>query len=226
MSRVFLNLFFAAACLTALSLEVASCRAAGGEDHGAPHAGAADLEADSDHASGANHSGHEAGHHDHVYTIWGDLSLWSFVAFIGFVMAIKKLGLWDLLLGTMAEREKAAWETLDAADVKLSQAETSLRKFRGQFEALDDTVRELLAEGRRDVEYTQSLIVKEAEEEAATAVGRATYEVERVKAQTLHSLFEMLSDRVVSATEASLRGRQQSTDQDRLIEATLSELSR
>ena len=211
------------------------------EAHAAPEHAAAPAEltvhgdhvstAEGEHAQGDAHhgdGGHAAtGQHDeHAYSIWGDLSLWSFVAFIGFCVVIQKLGLWDLLLSNMADREKAEWATLDEADKLLTQAEGTLRKFRGQFEALDDMAREAVAEGHRDADYTRTDLLQRADKEAAAAVARASFEIERVKDQTLSSLFATLADRVVVATEGVLKSRIQAEDEDRLIDATLSELSR
>ncbi len=224
-------------CVLALALPV---RAAD-EAHSAPEHAAASAEskahdnhtptAEGDHIHGDAHhdgGGHAAaGHHDeHAYSIWGDLSLWSFVAFIGFCVIIQKLGLWDLLLTSMSDREKAEWATLDEADKLLTQAEGTLRKFRGQFEALDDMAREAVAEGHRDADYTRTDLLQHAEKEAAAAVARASFEIERVKDQALNSLFATLADRVVVATEGVLKSRLQADDESRLIDATLSELSR
>ena len=170
--------------------------------------------------------GGDHGHAEHEYTIWGDLSLWSFVAFIGFCFAINKLGLWNLLVTTMADRERAAWEKLDTADQQLAEAETALRKFRGRFEALDDTIKETLAEGERDMAYAQGQIAKNAEKEAAGLVERARHEVERVRDQALNALFESMADKVIASTEAALREKVQSSDEDRLIDATLGQFSK
>ena len=201
--------------------------AAPAEDHASAHASEGGHEVErgavSDHHAGAEH-GSDHGHGP--YTIWGDLSLWSFVAFIGFCWAINKLGLWNLLITTMDTREKAAWARLDAADAKLSQAESALRKFRGQFEILEDTVRATVAEGERDVNHTKAMIVANAQQEAQASVTRAKFEIERVKDHALHSLFETLAEKVVASAEASLRSQVQSGDQDRLIDATLGQLVR
>jgi F0F1-type ATP synthase membrane subunit b/b' len=147
------------------------------------------------------------------------------VAFIGFCWAIHKLGLWNYMVTTMADREKAAWAKLDAADAMLTQAEAGLRKFRGQFEALDDTVRATLAEGERDVTYTRSEIVRVAGQEAEKSGVRATHEIERARDQALHAIFESLADQVVGATEAALKQRIDTGAQDRLIETTLNRLA-
>ena len=195
-----------------------------GADHG--HAGDAHADHSGDHTGGhgaGGHGGDDHGHH--AYTLGSDLSLWSAIAFIGFCWAIKKLGLWDLMLSSMAEREKSAWERLDTADALLSQAESSLRKFRGQFEALEDTVRETLLEGERDVAYTKSEIVRIASAEAALAAGRATAEIERTRDQALNSIFEALAERVVEATSVKLKQQVHTGNQDALIDATLNRLA-
>lgn len=205
--------------LLSSSLDAAEESAHSGHAASVEH-GHADESHDS-HAGG----GHGGDHGHHAYTLGSDLSLWSAIAFIGFCWAIKKLGLWDLLLTSMSEREKSAWERLDAADGLLAQAETSLRKFRGQFEALEDTVRETLLEGERDVVYTKSEIIRIASAEAALAAGRATAEIERTRDQALNSIFEALADRVVEATSVKLKQQVHAGNQDALIDATLNRLA-
>lgn len=179
---------------------------------------AADSPAASAHTDAAHADGHGA------YAIWSDLPFWSFIAFLGFVWLIKKLGLWDLLVNNMTDRERAEGEAIQMAESELDSANILLREARGRMEALDETVRGILAEADRDAKYTREEIISAAEREANGSVARVRHEIERVRNQSLNQLFESLADKVTAATEDRLRSGLQGGDQSRLIDQTLNEL--
>jgi|GEM_PF-3553809 F0F1-type ATP synthase, subunit b len=201
------------------------------QDHPAPSekASAASSDAHHDSHEGSHDDGHGDAHgggHGHgEYSFWADLPFWSLIAFIGFVAAIKGLGLWDLLLNNMSEREKAELNAIAAAESLLDQARNELRQAKGRIESLDETIRETLAEAQRDAETTRAQIQAVAQREAQAAVDRATLEITRVRDQSLDEIFETLSSKVADLTEARLRSDLQSDDHDRLISSMLEELA-
>lgn len=196
------------------------CLFAGG--HSA--AAAVDHPAGSEHHPAGSHA--EGDHHDDHAEVpfWGDLAFWSFVAFLGFVYAIKKLGLWNALLTSMSARERRETGLIADAESACMSAREELRHSRGQLEALDETTREILAEADRDAAYTQTEITAAAQREATAQVERARHEIERVRDQSIHDLFQALSEKVVEATEFRLRNNLQAEDHDRLLTETLSRL--
>ena len=186
---------------------------------------------DSDHHDNGSHgdsghgdASHGSGHHGRP-PIAQDEAIWGMVAFIGFVLAIHKLGLWRSLKTNMARREQNEIDVIAAAESKLSSAQSALSKYRGQLEAMDETVAETLAEAKRDASHTQADIVNSANKEAGLMVQRAEHEIERSKDQALNRLFEHMSKRVAETAEAKFRSQLQSQDQDRLIDDTLSQLA-
>jgi F0F1-type ATP synthase membrane subunit b/b' len=185
---------------------------------------AADLHAGTSHAVGDAHaSGHETGHGE--YTLWADLPFWSAIAFVGFVYAIKRLGLWDHLLSNMSRREQAETEAIVLAEADLGEARAMLRQSQGRMEALDESIREILAEAERDVNYTRSEIQRQGEKESAGFLSRVEQEVGRARDQSLHDLFSSLSDKITMLTEQRLTQGLNPDDQYRLIDTTLNELS-
>lgn len=181
-----------------------------------------------DHGHEEDHdaAGHGAdGHDDHEKpTIWADLSFWSIIAFAGFCFAIVKLGLWDSLITNMAAREKVENDLISVAEAHLASAQASLNQYRGQLEAMDETVAETLAEAKRDATHTEKEIIELANREAAQMLERAKHEIDRTRDQTLNDLFDHLSKRVTESAEAKLRTQLQSSDQDKLIDETLGQL--
>ncbi|WP_437225390.1 hypothetical protein SH661x_004044 [Planctomicrobium sp. SH661] len=194
-------------------------------DHGkeTAHAGHADAshETNHDESHGVAH-GH--GHHG-PYTIWADLPFWSLIAFIGFVIAIKVLGLWDLLLNNMSDREKAESDAIVQAEADLTEARNALRSSKGRIEALDEQIRETMAEAGRDAQSTKDDILAVAEREAKASVERARHEIDRVQDQSLNEIFESMATKVADVTESRLRTGLGAGDHDRLIGSTLEELA-
>ncbi len=184
-----------------------------------------------DHGPAAHAEGHAAdaaqhgGGHDEEYTIWSDLPLWSGIAFILFVIAIRQLGLWNLLLTSMAERERTENEAIALSDADLAEARAILRQARGRMEALDEGIRETLAEGNRDTKTVREQILAHAQQESDLAVARVRHEIERVRDHSLNELFSSLAEQVAAVTEQRLRSGLSAEDQNRLIDDTLGQLS-
>lgn len=176
------------------------------------------------HGSRAEISDSAASHHAE-YSIWSDLPFWSAIAFIGFVLAIKGLGLWDLLLTSMSDRQSAETQAIVQAESDLNAARAALRSSKGRLEALDERIRETMAEAGRDAQSTRDEIIAAADREARGSVERATHEINRVRDQSLNDIFELMTNRVADATESRLRSGLQTNDHNRLIETMLNDLA-
>lgn len=158
----------------------------------------------------------------HDYSLSSDLPFWAIVAFLGFIAAIKFLG-WDSLTSGMKAREEKELALIAEAEGLRRQAAEQLLHHRGLMEALDEEVRDVLAEAERDADHTRRDIRAAAEREADAARERARVEIRRVKDQSLNEVFETVAGRVVQLTEDKLRGRLTPQDQDQLIDAALNE---
>jgi|GEM_PF-6462616 len=161
--------------------------------------------------------------HHARYSIWSDLPFWSLIAFLGFIFAVKKLGLWNLLTRTMAEREQAESEAISIAENDLSGAQTLLRDAKTRIGALDQQVKEILAEAQRDADSTRKDLLVLAEQESETSLQRAKLEIDRATAQALDQIFGAVADQVTQTAEQRLRSGLSRQDHDRLIQESLSQ---
>ncbi|SFJ53484.1 F0F1 ATP synthase subunit B family protein [Planctomicrobium piriforme] len=177
-------------------------------------------------ADGHETTGHDAAHDEHheKYSFWADLPFWSAVAFVGLCFAVKKLGLWDLLIRSMSEREQAENAAIGIAETDLADAQTLLRQAKGRLEAMDEQISEILAEAGRDSASTQQEILQLAQREANASVQRARNEIDRVRDQSLNEIFAVLADRVTATAEQQLRSGLGPRDHDRLIGEALHEV--
>jgi len=176
-----------------------------------------------EHARG---TGAAAGHGDeHAYTgLASDLPFWGIIAFIGFILAIKKLG-WGSFTSGLAKREAEELRLISEAEALRRRAAEQMTTHLGKMEALDEEVRGVLAEAQRDAEYTRRDIRAVADREAASARARADLEIGRVQDQTLSELFDGFAQRVIDATQQRMSGNLQPAQQDKLIDEALAEFS-
>ncbi|MEZ6065227.1 MAG: ATP synthase F0 subunit B [Planctomycetaceae bacterium] len=153
-----------------------------------------------------------------------DLPFWGIVAFVGFLIALKLLG-WKPFVAGMRDREETTRALLADADRVHREAQAKLREQKGQMEAIDEQIREVLAEAERDAAHTRSEIRIAADREAAIAQERAELEISRTRDQSLHSIFETLAGELANRTEQRLRDSMSGDRQDRLVSAALAEFA-
>jgi F-type H+-transporting ATPase subunit b len=155
-----------------------------------------------------------------AYSLREDLSFWSIIYFVLFLWVCKKL-LWDWWLRSMGEREQAEAGRIAAAEAANREAAGLLSERLGRMEAVEEEIRALLDEARRDAEHTRSDILESAQAEAEAARRRAIRDIDRTTDQTLKELFDFLSARTIDRTREVLSNRLTETDQRRLISEAL-----
>ena len=161
---------------------------------------------------------------EHGTDIKTNLPLWGLVAFVGFLIALKKLG-WDSLTSGMREREAKENQLIAAAEQLREQTAQQLRFNKGKMESLDELVRETLAEAERDADHTRRDMRAAAEKEGQLARQRAELEIDRVRNQSLHDLFAGAADRIADHAEQRLREKFSAGEQQKLIDAAITEFA-
>jgi len=192
------------------------------------------LVADSTPPAAADHPADHADHHDHIgekdvnkqpEEFRTDLALFSAIVF-GLLVAGLYYTAWPKILGALAAREEGIRKAIaDAEDAKV-QAQVFMKEHKGRLEAVENQVKEILAEARRDGEHTKLDIVKQAEVEAEATKNRAIAEINRAKDQAIDELFSTLARQVWTATEQVVGRTLTGADQERLIQETVSQFAR
>lgn len=149
-----------------------------------------------------------------------DLALWSLVAFLIFLWLLKKLA-WTPLIEGLDNRENRVREDIAKAEEARTKAQEMLQEHEKKLDAVQDEVREILAEARRDADHTRQEIVSAAQKEAETTRQRAVEDINRAKEQALSELFEAVNNQVAFATEHVLGRSMTDDDQQRLIDEAL-----
>lgn len=154
----------------------------------------------------------------------GDLAIWSAIVFILFVVVLR-LFAWGPLSEGLNKREAGIRNDIAAAEEGRKKAEQMLVEHQQKLDAVQDEVREIIAEARRDAEYTKNEIVAAAQQEAEAAKNRSISEIGRARDAALKELFDTMSTQVADATEHVLGRSLSGEDQDRLIQEALSQFS-
>ncbi|MDZ4687254.1 MAG: ATP synthase F0 subunit B, partial [Planctomycetaceae bacterium] len=106
-----------------------------------------------------------------------------------------------------------------------AKAAALLRDHEAKLAAVQDEVKNILAEARRDADYTKQDIVATAQREAEATRKRAVDDIEQAKATAIGELFDFVSANVVQATEQVLQRSLSGEDHERLVTQALSELN-
>ena len=153
-----------------------------------------------------------------------DLAIWSLVVFVLFVLLLKKVA-WTPLAAGLDAREQRIRADLEGAETAREQAATMLAEHEAKLAGVQEEVKEILAEARRDAEHTKNEIMAAAQSEAEATRDRALGDIERARDQALKDLFDQVSTQVTAATEHVLGRSLDAADQQRLIAEALADVT-
>jgi F-type H+-transporting ATPase subunit b len=153
-----------------------------------------------------------------------DLALWSGVTFIVFVFVLKKLA-WKPLISGLDSRESGIRRNIAEAEAARQKAQNMLAEHEQRLSKVQDEVKEILAEARRDAERTRQDILADAQSEAEAVKRRSIAEIERARDVALRDVFDSLSNQVVVATEHVLGRALNDDDKGRLVDEALSQFA-
>lgn len=153
-----------------------------------------------------------------------DLALWSLITFVVFLLVLRGAA-WKPLIDGLDARESNIRSQLAQAEAARLQAENMLRDHAKRLEKVEDEVKAIIEEARRDAERTKQDIVETAQKEARLMQDRAIHAIERSRDQALKELFDTMAGQVALATEHVLGRALSGDDQNRLIEEALAQFS-
>ncbi|MBD3672046.1 MAG: F0F1 ATP synthase subunit B [Planctomycetaceae bacterium] len=187
---------------------------------------------DDEHPAGEHddHAEAEGDHHGEEHpsgpplSFRADLALWSFISF-GLLILVLKTFAWGPLIDGLDNREAKFRNQLAEAEAARIQAEKMLKEHAAKLDAVQDEVKAIIDEARRDAEHTKNDIIEQAQKEAKATQDRAVHEIERSRDAALKELFDTMSSQVAAATEHVIGRSLDGDDQNRLIDEALSQFS-
>jgi F-type H+-transporting ATPase subunit b len=200
--------------LVCFSFQASVVAHAAGDGHGDTHAEA---------GHGGEHGGGE--HAAELPMNWSqDLALFSLITFAVYVLVLR-LGAWGPLQGGLNERERGIRQNIADAETSRLKSESLLKEHEIKLAKVQEEVREILAEARRDAEHTKQEIIATAQKEADATKHRAIAEIERSKDLALTELFDFVSTNVVNATEHMIGKSLSGADHERLVKEALAQVN-
>ncbi len=153
-----------------------------------------------------------------------DLSIYSFVVFLLLMVVLTKFA-WGPITQALDEREESIRKNIEEAEAARVRAEEILAEHAKKLDLVQDEVREVLAEARRDADHTKSEIVAAAQSEAEATKNRAIEEIDRARDHALSEIFGTMSAQVTEATEHVLGRAINDEDRGRLVDEALAQLT-
>ena len=153
-----------------------------------------------------------------------DLPLWSLVTFVLMMLVLGKF-VWPSLNSGLIERERKIRQDIADAEANRHKTEAMVKEHEARLAKVQDEVREILAEARRDAEHARLEIATTAQKEAEATKQRAISEIVRSKDIALAELFDFVSTNVLKATEQVIGRSLTGTDHERLVKESLSQLN-
>lgn len=176
-------------------------------------------------ANAEAHHEEAAGHEPSVPMDWkGDLALFSLVTFALYLVVLR-LGVWGPLQSGLNERERQIRQNIADAESNRLKSESMLKDYEVKLSKVQEEVRDILTEARRDADHTKQEIIETAQREADATKHRAIAEIERSRDQALTELFDFVSNNVVNATEKMIGRSLNGSDHERLVQESLAELN-
>jgi F-type H+-transporting ATPase subunit b len=173
----------------------------------------------------ANHGESEHGHPGKVevpLSFKADLAFWSGITFVIFLIVLGRFA-WKPLIEALNKRESQIRGDIAQAEAARLKAEAMLAEHAKAMAKVQDEVRGILAEGRRDAEQAKRDILAEAQKQADATAQRAQEDIGRARDTALKDLFDVMADQVAHATEHVLGRSVNDSDQHRLIEEALAQ---
>lgn len=177
-----------------------------------------------EHGTHAAHLG-EAGVDKDPSEFRSDLAIFTFVVFLLLLAILWKFA-WGPISEALDKRETAIRNDISSAEQARVKAEQMLAEHAAKLSKVQDEVREIIAEARRDADHTKNEIIAEAQREAEASKRRSITEIERARDTALKDLFDVMSTKVVSATQRVLSKSLTQADQERLVDEALAEFQR
>lgn len=150
-----------------------------------------------------------------------DLAIWTLIVFLGLFGLLHRFA-WGPISEGLEKRESSIRQNIAEAESARIKAEKMLAEHAARLDKVQDEVKEILAEARRDADVAKNDIIATAQKEAEATKQRAVTEIGRAKDQALDELFDHMGKCVREATEKVLGRSLTGADHERLIKESLS----
>jgi len=153
-----------------------------------------------------------------------DLAIYTVVVFLLLLGILWKFA-WGPIVAGLEKRDAGIRQNIADAEEARINSEKMLAEYAKKLDDVQEEIREIIAEARRDAEHTKQEILNAAEKESTALKDRSIAEIERARDQALTDLFDTMSSQVTTATEYVLGRSLSGDDQNRLVDEALAQFS-
>ncbi|MHC5077816.1 MAG: F0F1 ATP synthase subunit B [Planctomycetota bacterium] len=147
---------------------------------------------------------------------------WTFLMF-GILVTVLAIYAWPRILEALQEREKRIEETIQAADEKNKDAETTLARYQAQLEEARVDAQKIIEEGKKDAEALKQKHLQEQLKESEAMKRRALREIHLARDKALSELHKETVELSISIASRLIEKNLTAKDHKKLIEKALSE---
>lgn len=189
-----------------------------------------------EHDKPAGAAGHAAGDHKHVHIgaegantnpleLRADTAVYTLVIFIVLAMTLAGTA-WKPVVSGLDKRESALHADVLAAKQARDESERLLAEHSRRLDKVQEEVREIVAEARRDADHLKDEILAKANKDAELAKQRAVNDINQARDTALNQLFDHMADAVAAAAQTVVGRSLTGADQERLIRESLTDLTK
>ena len=152
-----------------------------------------------------------------------DLGVWSLIVFVVLLFVLRKFA-WGPLMEGLDAREKHIHNEIAEAERARLEAQRMLAEHEKKLAEVQNEVRAIIDEARRDAQHTQQEIMKQAQSEAQATRERAVREIEQARDHALQELFHTAADVATEVAGQIVRRSLNPTDHRDLVAQVIKDL--
>lgn len=158
-----------------------------------------------------------------ITPITGELGFWTIIVFLGVLFVLGKYA-WGPLVSALDAREQYLRDAVAEAEGARDQAKALLAEHEQRMAEVQNEVRAIIDEARRDAQTTKDDIIKQAQSEAQSARDRARRDIEQARDQALKDLFDQTTELATGIASQIVRRSLNPEDHRDLVQQALKEL--
>lgn len=168
----------------------------------------------------AAHDDHAAHANTNPLSFDPDLALWTLGVFVLLLLILRKFA-WGPIVAGLDKREKKIADDIAAAQQAHEDAKALLASYEAKLSSVQDEVRAIIDEAKKDAQHTHGEILAKAKSEAEAEMHRATREISTAKDQALKELLETSANLAVELAGKVIRSKITPAEHSKLISEAL-----
>jgi F-type H+-transporting ATPase subunit b len=152
-----------------------------------------------------------------------DLGIWTLIVFLVLFFLLRATA-WGRIRSGLEKRETSIREAIADAQRTREEAQRLREQFQAEVNRANEKVRDILDEGRRDVQRQADEILAKSRSDIQTERDRMRREIERARDQALQELWGQAAQLATLISAKAIRREVSTDDHRRLVDEALTEM--